>query len=114
MERYVSDCGKECYRGVTKESKFSVDLFSNVTSIPDNDDIQVALHTNIGSITVLDRLTGYSGCVRDTETGFRDMNGQFWLASGMCDVRESGAHTFEEAINWIKSNANTCVPDNKC
>ena len=70
-------------------------------------DTQWALHTNLGSITVLDRMTGFGW--RDVETGFRDPNGAFWLASGMMDVRKENLKTFKDAIQWIKDNSNTCV-----
>lgn len=110
VEKYTNDSGKECYRGVTEDTPFSELEFHEVdmTAMPEN--IQFALHTNLGSLTVLDRLTGYSGYVRDTETGYRDQEGHFWLASCMVDVRNSGAATIGEAIEYVKRNANTCVP----
>ena len=43
-------------------------------------DILFAAKTDLGRITVLDRMTGYGH--RDTETGFKDADGKFWLASG--------------------------------
>jgi len=67
--------------------------------------IQYALHTNLGTITVLDRRTGFG--YRDIETGFR--TDKFWLASGNYDVRNSGVGTISEAIDWIKKHANNCV-----
>ena len=70
-------------------------------------DRQWALHTNLGSLTVLDRMTGFGW--RDTETGYRDPDGKFWLASGMRDVRRSKAVTTQDAIDWVKRYANTCV-----
>lgn len=62
-------------------------------------------------ISVLDRLTGYSGYVRDIETGFKDIYGNFWLASCEFDIREYPELTLDEAIALIKKNANTCNPD---
>lgn len=62
-----------------------------------------------GTITVLDRLMGYSGCIRDVETGLFDKNGKFWLASGDFDIRKFGDITTREAIDKIKRNANTCT-----
>jgi len=109
MEKYINDHNKECYRGVTTECGFSSELF-HTPEKQYEDDEQFALHTNLGSITVLDRMTGFIGGIRDTETGFRDPDGNFWLASGMYDVRESGAKTVGEAIAWVKEKANTCVP----
>lgn len=110
MEKYTNEYGKECYKDVSLEDTFSAGLFHEPDSQFETNE-QFALHTNLGSITVVDRLTGFSGYVRDTETGFRDMDGKFWLASGMLDVRESGESTFGGAIQWIKDNANTCNPD---
>lgn len=63
-----------------------------------------------GRITVLDRETGFGFGTRDTETGYKDSDGKFWLASGMCDVRRYCADmTVAEAVEWVKRNANTCV-----
>jgi hypothetical protein len=105
MEKYINDHGKECYRGVV-ESTPMADL--EFYLVPDDfeDNIQYALHTNLGSLTVLDRLTGFGW--RDIETGFRGPDGKFWLASGGCDVRDSGASTIGAAIEWVKKHANTC------
>lgn len=71
-------------------------------------DIQFAFHCNLGSITVLDRMTGFS-FGRDTETGFRDCAGKFWLASGMFDIRKHLPLSFFDAVELIKSNANNCI-----
>lgn len=106
MERYINEWSKECFRDVLPEDTFDVSLFHVVSNIID-DDYQLALHTNLGSITILDRMTGFG--YRDIETGYRSPEGKFWLASGMCDVRDSGSETFGEAINWIMANANTCI-----
>lgn len=63
-----------------------------------------------GRITVLDRLTGFGdGNIRDVETGYKDPEGKFWLASGHCDIRRYPELTLEEAVEWIKSNANNCM-----
>lgn len=70
-------------------------------------DIQFAFHCNLGSITVLDRMTGFS-FGRDTETGFRDTHGKFWLASGMFDIRRHMPLSFADAVEVIKKNANNC------
>jgi len=64
------------------------------------------IYVNDGSaITVLDR----RGYVRDVETGFRDKDNRFWLASGDFDIRKFGDITIREAIDKIKKNANTCT-----
>ena len=111
MEQYTNEHGRTCYRGVTEDSPFSRDLFYDVDmSYSLDNDTQVAFHSELGSITVLDRMTGFSGGIRDIETGYRDEKKRFWLASGSCDVRNSGATTVGEAIEWIKKFANNCVP----
>ena len=61
-------------------------------------------------ISVLDRLTGYGdGDIRDIETGYKDKDGLFWLASGNFDIRDYGELSYIEAVDKIKKNANTCV-----
>ena len=112
MEKYTNEANKECYKGVNDDSVFTSELFHKPKYQFETDE-SFALHTNLGSLTVLDRMTGFSGGIRDTESGFRDSDGNFWLASGMYDVRESGSKTIVEAIEWIKGKANTCVPDIK-
>ena len=62
------------------------------------------LYTGYGQITVMDRMTGFG--YRDIESGYHDLDGNFWLASGNVDVRKSGAETVAEAIEYIKSRAN--------
>jgi len=108
MEKYINDANKECYRGATDSTPFSRDLF-HTPKYKFEDDKSLALHTNLGSLTVLNRMTGYG--YRDTESGFRDPMGNFWLASGGYDVRESGCKTIVQAIQWVQEKANTCVPD---
>lgn len=111
MQKYTNEYGKECYSGACLESPFSPELFTEVIDRGCVDgDRQWALHTNLGSLTVLDRMTGFSWGYRDIETGYRDPSGVFWLASGQCDVRNSGAQTIGQAIEWVKRNANTCNP----
>jgi len=105
MEKYTNDYGKECYRGATPDTVIMDSDFHYV--VQTNDETQVALHTDIGSLTVVDRMTGFGW--RDVETGYRDPKGKFWLASGGYDVRLGGAKTIQEAIDYVKKNANTCV-----
>jgi len=62
-----------------------------------------------GKITVLDRMTGWGYGVRDIETGYRDKDNKFWLASGNFDIREFPGLTISEAIEKIKLYANTCL-----
>lgn len=108
MEKYQNKYGKECYRGVTPKTHFDDMEFHEIPKRTETDK-QWALHTNLGSLTVLDRMTGYGNGIRDTETGYRDPNGKFWLASYMNDVRESGATTMQEAIDWVKERANAGI-----
>lgn len=104
----VSETGMPSYSGATSETAFDPGLFHPVTMLyNESGDTQFALHTDIGSFTVLDRMTGFG--FRDVESGFRDTDGRFWLASGGYDVRTSNAKTIGEAIEWVKSHANTCV-----
>ena len=84
------------------------DLTFKDVPMGDSDSIQQAHHAPWGSITVLDRMTG-SGW-RDVETGFRDPDGLFWLASGDFDITDFPDLSISEAIELIKENANTCIP----
>ncbi len=113
MEQYINEHGKPVWKGVSLEDIFSEKLFYEVgmgeqpyTSYSVRD-YQWAFHSNLGSITVLDRMTGFGW--RDTETGYRDPEGKFWLASGDQDVRLGGSSTVGEAIQWVKARANTCM-----
>lgn len=99
---------KEVWEEVLLTDAISPELFHKVPMTYSPEDTQMAFHSNLGSITVLDRMTGFGH--RDTETGYRDTEGNFWLASCGRDVRESGAKTVGEAIQWVKDKANTCKP----
>jgi hypothetical protein len=102
--------GKPYYINASLNDPFDINNFHEVSD-QFNSNIQYACHTDIGSLTVLDRMTGF-GC-RDVETAFRDNNNRFWLTSGNQDVRYSGAKTLGEAIEWVKNNKNTWIqPDN--
>lgn len=72
-------------------------------------DTLFSIGIDAGRITVLDRMTGYGGGIRDVETGFLDNDNKFWLASGQFDIRTFPELTIDEAILTIKKNANTCV-----
>jgi len=100
--------GKPYYEDAELSTILDINDFYKIDYEDITDNIQIALHTNLGSITVLDRLTGYIGYIRDVESGYRDNDGNFWLASGNKDVLRSGCKTLGEAIEWIKENANTC------
>lgn len=75
----------------------------------DGEDFIFTAHTELGRFTVLDRLTGLGDGYRDTETGFKDKEGKFWLASGMFDIRVFPELTLPEAVTFIKEEANTCI-----
>lgn len=68
----------------------------------------VFVKTNYGvkitRITVLDRLTGFGW--RDVETGYRDVDGRFWLVSGDFDIRDYPDIDVNDAIRKIKQEAN--------
>jgi len=53
--------------------------------------------------TILDIMTGFG--YRDVETGFRDTNGDFWLARGGFDIRCFPELELWEAIELIKRNS---------
>lgn len=115
MEKYVNEWGKTIYTGVEESTPFDFDLFTEVDMSKQNShcsydyerDYQRAFHSNLGSLTVLDRMTGFGW--RDVESGFRDKDGKLWIASGGKDIRYAEVKTFGEAIEWIKENANTCI-----
>lgn len=110
FEKIINDYGKEVYRNTTLNTPFDKLEFHEVkdeNAVSDYErNYQSALHTNLGSLTVLNRRTGFGW--RDTETGYRDEEGRFWLASGDYDVRLSGSETLGEAIQWVKNRANNC------
>lgn len=99
------------WNGISESTEFDEKYFLDMDmSYSDTGDTQKACHTaGLGSITILDRLTGFEGYVRDVETGYRDKHGEFWLASGDFNILEKGCKTFGEAIALIKSNANNCI-----
>ena len=94
-------------KDLTLDSPFNREMFTEVSKSWTGNDKQIALHSNLGSLTVLDRLTGFGW--RDVESGYRDPNGEFWLASGNQDVTMSSVKTIGEAIEWVKERANTCI-----
>lgn len=94
-------------KNLTLDAPFSKEMFEDVDMSWTDGDTQIALHTNLGSLTVVDRLTGFGW--RDVETGYRGPNGEFWLASGDQDVTRSTVKTLGEAIEWVKERANTCI-----
>ncbi|MGL5553417.1 MAG: hypothetical protein ACRDCV_14045 [Plesiomonas shigelloides] len=100
--------GVPVYRGVTEACDFSSELFYDVDMGEWSFDIsQRAFHSNLGSITVCNRMTGFGWS--DVESGFRDADGVFWLASGGFNIINECNGTVGDAIKLIKENANTCV-----
>jgi len=87
------------------------DLSFKEVPMSDHADCQYAKHEQWGSITIVDRLTGFGW--RDIETGFRDPDGRFWLASGDFDIRDFPDLLISEAIELIKEKANTCIGFNQ-
>jgi hypothetical protein len=108
MRKYTNEYGKECYDGVEETTPFSEELF-HMPEFQAEDGENFAFHTNLGSLTVVDRMTGFGW--RDVESGYRAPDGQFWIASGDIDVRFSDCKTVGEAIAYVKRYANTCVPE---
>jgi len=108
VEKYTNEYDKECYKGVTENSPFSADLFHYPEWQPkDYGEYSLAFHSELGSITVLSRMTGFG--YMDIETGYRTTDGKFWLASAGFDIRDKNVKTVGEAIELIKLNANACV-----
>jgi hypothetical protein len=88
------------------------DIEWSETTFADLEDTLYAVNLpDVGRITVLNRLTGYSGRIFDTETGYRTESDKFWLASGMFDIRSYPDLTIAEAVALIKERANTCIGD---
>lgn len=111
-ESSINEAGKWEWTGLTPDTPFSASLFHDVephtpATSEYEAEYQFAFHSNLGSITVLNRRTGFG--YRDVETGYRDPDGVFWLASGGRDVRLAGCETVGAAIAWVKKNANACV-----
>ena len=107
MIKTINESGKEFWTEALESDLLADGLFHDVDMSWSDSDTQVAFHCNLGSITVLDRRTGYGFGIRDIETGYREPNGgKFWLASGSFDIRNKGQMTIGEAIDCIKRNAN--------
>jgi len=109
MGQYINEHGKPVYIGVTAETEFSSELFHKPECQGIEGNESFAFHSEMGSLTVLKRMTGYG--YRDVETGYRSPDDRFWLASGGCDVRRVGCKTVGEAIEWVKARANICMGD---
>lgn len=115
MELTINERGKRFWVGATTETEFNDSLFHEVDmsnpwldEIGKEPDRQLAFHSDIGSITILDRMTGFS-FGRDIETGYRDPDGKFWLASGQFNILAKNVSTIGEVIELIKASANNCI-----
>lgn len=69
MEQCINECGKPVWKGVSLDGAFYEDLFYEVNmggqsyTYSDEQDYLWAFHSNLGSLTVLDRMTGFGwGC----------------------------------------------------
>ena len=82
-------------------------VWANEKMCDGEDEIYSVHISGVGRFTVLDRMTGFG--YRDVETGFKDMNGKFWLASGHKDLRDHPDMSIEDAVDWVKHHANNCV-----
>ena len=63
---------KSVIEAQANDSLFSAELFHK-SEHQFETDVALALHTNLGSLTVVDRMTGYGRGIRDTESGFRNV-----------------------------------------
>jgi len=91
---------------VDLDSKFNIVEFEEI-KYSEEDHLKYA-NTTVGRFTVLSRMTGFG--YRDIESGYRDNEGLFWLASGYVDiVYDCSDKTVAEAIDYIKGLANICV-----
>lgn len=95
---------------VNEDSPFNPDLFQE-REMSDKREKNHIFYCNLGTFTVLKRITGLGSY--DTETAWRDLENNFWLAMGDFDVRFSKAKTIGEAIAWLKANAGIHVPKDK-
>jgi hypothetical protein len=110
MIKHINDKGKPSFTEVTPDDVLTRDLFYYPVyqgCDDEPDDWNTAFHCNLGSLTVVDRMTGFG--FRDVESGYRDPAGAFWLASGGYNVmKECEGKSIAGAIHWIKENANAC------
>lgn len=91
-------------------SKKIKDLKWNEIEFKHLDETLFTYHSpGVGRFTVVDRMTGFGW--RDIETGFKDLHGRFWLASGNFDIREFSDKSIVDAANLIKKFSNTCSPN---
>ena len=100
--------GRPWWDEVKEDDTLTKDMFHDVDmSYSLDGDTQKACHTNLGSFTILNRMTGFG--YRDVETGYCDPDCAFWLASGNCDLMWMLPRIVHDVIEYVKKNANTCV-----
>jgi hypothetical protein len=94
--------------GCMTEATLVKDLNWTSEELMEGEDTIFRVHVpDVGRFTVLDRLTGFGH--RDIETGFKDLENKFWLASGQKDIRDLPDFTITQAVDWVKRNANNCI-----
>jgi hypothetical protein len=104
MAKAYEENGIIKYRGVNYETP--MDEFEFSAKPAGNGDTCHYLITDAGTFTVLERQeTGHYPYTGDVETGYRDNDGFFWLASGGVDVR-TGCRTFGDAVKMVEQLAN--------
>lgn len=95
-----------------RDVKWNETEIGGVDGFCEPDTLWSAYAENGNRLTVLRRTTGFSFGSVDVESGFRDAEGKFWLASGMCDVRLAPeVKTVADAIEWVKAHSNNCKGD---
>lgn len=113
MKQIINDYGKPFHIEMDGNEELTKDLFHYPKYQGDGEyrhEWNVAFHSELGSITVLHRMTGYGYREYDTETGYRDQDGNFWLASGGYNaMEECDGMKIIDVIGWVKKNANTCT-----
>ena len=101
----------EMWKGVKGDEILEEKFFYDVDMSYSDTDTQKAFHSKeFGSMTIVDRMTGYGNGIRDVETGYKDLHGEFWLASGDFNILEAAkGKTIDEAISLIKKHANNLI-----
>lgn len=108
-EQIAQDANEATIGAVASTAMLGGLTWNETTHCEGEDTLYTAHLADGGRITVLHRKTGYEGGWFDTESGYRDADGKFWLASGNRDVRDNADFTVQQSIDWVKAHANTCV-----
>jgi len=99
--------GSDCDSASCYAKKISDIQFNSKKMMNSEDTLYFHDEEGFGKITILDRMTGFGW--RDVETGYTDADRKFWLASGDFSIKNYPKLTIKEAIELIKSRANTCT-----